>query len=691
MKSIIALALILAAQSVSARQLSSAEAFENAMGYSLSSFDKNKKHTSAVSQKASLVYTVNTDEVPTVYVFNGKAGGFYVVAANDAVPVGLLGYTDSGSFDPNNIPQNISGWLEQYGREVSYASSVSDDIETANASASTINSDNDRASVAPILKTRWGQTGVFSAYTPVVNDKHCPVGCIATSMGQVMNAYGYPSAGIGSVTYTASKIKQKLTYDFEANPINWEAIQDGNARPASDESADAVAQLLYACGVSVKMNYGPTGSGSYNQNAARALYETFGYDGGMRYLKHAWFSNEDWNTVIYNEVAAGRPVMYAGSSEVDGGHSFVCDGYDSNGYYHINWGWDGYLDGYFLLSALDPRGNYKGFDLEGTIITGIRPAVEGSTIAPVASVNGDITLNSYDVSNRYGSCVLSCDKGFWNQSISKTMITFGVKLRNVETGEVIYIPKNVSNYMVPGQAITKITVAHSKFPTSGRWYMTTALKGEGEEWVECYNNEGVEKAFYVDCEEKHLTFTAESDVIAAESVKDINVTTLSVKSDIVIGHDFEIAAHFENTSSAAYIKYLTPTIIDEGETVSQGTKLVLDLSGYEINDSQWSCSLSQEVMPGEYTMALIDRKGNVIGNAIAVKVIEESPAAIEDTIADNFGADNLDIVETQAYNLSGNCVASWAAGEAPALAPGVYVLRHVMSDNSVKVEKKAIR
>lgn len=661
------------------RQLSPREALENAVGKTQTTRLMSK--SGAKAPTTTLAYTVETEGTPTVYVFTRNTGGYWVVAANDVVPNGLLGYTDTGVFEVSGMPHSIDWVLEQYGAQIAFAASR----ETASESGAI--SGKVREGVAPILETRWGQTGAFNAYVPEVNGTRCPAGCVATAMAQVMYSHRYPEVGTGSIRYRPRGFSEYLEYDFAANPFDWDAMTLNNGYVANSASGDAVARLMYACGMSVRMSYALTGSGSSLSLASRALVKYFGYDRDMALMERDFFTEEQWDEMLYNELAAGRAVIYSGRSNVDGGHAFVIDGYSEDGYYHVNWGWDGVYNGYFVLTALDPRNNNAGFNYNEQMILGVRPD-EGSKVRPVFVFQGDMTLADMDVSRSvYGELKINSSKGVFNNSVDQTSVRFGLKLTSTDDGSVVYVHGANLKKMLSGQRVSYYTVIQRSFPKSGRYLMEPAIKGEDGQWYDMMTFADSEYAMYVDCSETSLRFTPESEVIAAESVKDIQVTHLAVKTGFVSSSTFDIEAHFSNNSDHHYTKYLTPTLMDNGAAVAAGTKLTLDLDAMEYNQSEWSCTLNDEVSEGEYKMALVDRKGNVIGNPIDVKVVKDSTLGLSILPADGCG----EIVMTEVYSLDGRLAGSYRAGEEFCPAAGIYVLRHQMSEGSVKVEKKTWR
>lgn len=689
---IIALCAVMAGQMSEARQLSPEEAWNNAMNNSkvVVAQDFTMMHTmSETASTPTLTYTVETNDEPTVYVFTGSAGGYWVVAANDAVPHSLLGYTDTGVFNVDDIPENVDWLLNQYGQQIAYAAALDERYDSEAVETGGHDCAGDRHCVSPILTTKWGQTSPFNKYCPTYNGKSTPTGCVATGMAQVMFHYRYPEAGTGSISYTSNKTVGKINYDFASNPFDWNAMEAASVRPCSDESSDAVAALMYACGASVRMDYRPTGSSSSCLTAARSLVSTFGYDKGAACLSRDYFDLDKWIEMLYKEIEAGRPVLYSGTSETDGGHFFILDGYECGNYFHVNWGWDGDFNGYFIVTALDHRRQSKGFSYRENIIVGVQPSKGNSEVRPVVLFNGDMSMTKTEcLRYNYYTIPIRCDKGIFNQSVDKlTNVKLGVKLVD-EQGNVRYSEAPRTYNLLAGQAIVSYDMRGDAFPESGRWTVYPAVKTESGVWHDILVNREGEYAYVVECEGRNLKFTPMSEVIAAESVKDIQVTHLSINSDIVPGETIEIEAGFNNTSNTNYTKYLTPTLMSEGSSVATGTMLTIELYGHSEDDVHWTSSWAEGLAAGNYRLALIDRKGNTIGKPIEVKVIEDFGVSSITLIK----ADTAeDILKTVVYTVDGRMIAEYDGPEESGIAPGIYLMRYTLADGSVRTQKKMIR
>lgn len=342
--------------------------------------------TAGIALNPVPVYTAG-DETPLYYVFENKQSGFVIISADDvAVPV--LGYADSGRWDAATMPPDMKWWLEQYGREIESAAAAT--VSTAPAAVS-------RAYVAPLVKTLWNQDAPYNGMCPAVSGTTTYTGCVATAMAQVLKVHDWPATGKGSQSYTWNR--QTISLDFSTVTFDWDNMLDSYTARATDAQKNAVAQLMYACGVSVKMSFGTDQSGALVTDIAPALVNNFDYDPSIAMAAREFYGITEWEDLVYGELSAGRPVIYSGSG-ADGGHCFVCDGYN-DGFFHFNWGWGGISDGFFRLSALNPGaqgigGNTSGFNDGQIIIYNIKKPVDGS--AESTPVFGTTTMAGATIS-----------------------------------------------------------------------------------------------------------------------------------------------------------------------------------------------------------------------------------------------------------------------------------------------------
>lgn len=241
-----------------------------------------------------------------------------------------------------------------------------------------------KSSVSPMLTTIWGQGSPYNNQCPTWVDKngvqqHCPVGCVALALGQIMKYWDYPVTGQGSKSYW---FMVSVSADFGATTYQWANMRNAYLDGYSDEEVAAVATLLYHCGAAVGMMYALTGSSAMvSAYTARGMVDYFRYSSTAQYLSRQNYSKEEWMKLIYKELSEGRPVFYAGNSPTQGSHAWVLDGYNSAGEVHINWGWKGGGNGYYDIDLTDTEND---FNQQQSMIIGIMP----STVAGIAPVVG---------------------------------------------------------------------------------------------------------------------------------------------------------------------------------------------------------------------------------------------------------------------------------------------------------------
>ena len=295
--------------------------------------------------RPDLKLTLAADGQPTVYVFANGTRGYLVAAADDACPA-LLGYSDKDKFSGEAMAPALQYWLQEYSRQVAYARTQSNTVKVP-AKARPV-----RAAIAPMVATRWNQDAPFNNDCPVINGERSVTGCVATALAQVMKYHNWPEHGTSSHSYTYNG--QTISADFAKTTYDWANMRDVYTSSATAAQNAAVATLMFNCGVAVDMQYTAQESSSASFSVPAALINYFNYDKGVRYIPRDLYGLYDWEDLVYENLVTYGPVQYSGQSE-SGGHSFVCDGYSSDGYFHINWGWGGMSDGYFLLTALDPE------------------------------------------------------------------------------------------------------------------------------------------------------------------------------------------------------------------------------------------------------------------------------------------------------------------------------------------------
>ena len=331
---------------------------------------------------------------PGFYVFNTANNKGYVIVSGDDRTTPILGYTDSGSFDPNKMPANMKAWLENYEQQIQ-ALDMMGITETFNES---LNVKPTRNSISPLITSHWNQDEPYWEQCPVFMDidangdtirEMSYTGCVATSMAQVMNYYKYPLYCTQTIpSYQMTYYWNDDYYVTDTDPLppimfDWDNMKDNYTGAETQAEKDAVAWLMLYAGCAAHMNYGVNASSTSDPYIPTAFNEYFNYDAKLVYRSD--YEQDGWEEMIYQELFAGRPIIYNGRSGTGGGHSFVCDGYAYGDYYHINWGWGGLGDGYFVLSVLNPYAgggvasvtSAEGYNIDQTAIIGITPGYSG--------------------------------------------------------------------------------------------------------------------------------------------------------------------------------------------------------------------------------------------------------------------------------------------------------------------------
>ena len=369
--------LPISAISIHAEQVSKQEALLKAQ-----QFMPGKQFKDAEKISAHARGSVERD---AFYIFNADNNGGFVIVSGDDRTTEILGYSDHGSINTSKFPDNLEYLLNYYNEVINSLDKETGVKRSRHLTRSPQNTE--KAEIAPLIQTEWGQSWPYNQLCPLYKGERCVTGCVATAMAQLMFYHKWPEGGtvvIPSYELTdSSDPDNKLTLEpLPSTTFNWDKMLFSYSWDVeADEHTEAVAKLMQYCGQSVHMIYGLTASASNGIEAANAFKEYYDYNKGLRYITHNTYTDADWETIIYNELESGRPVYYEGSSMKEGGHAWVCDGYQ-NGYFHMNWGWNGDDNGFFLLSILDSYGSeskYWGFWLGQAAIIGIKPS-DGSDI-----------------------------------------------------------------------------------------------------------------------------------------------------------------------------------------------------------------------------------------------------------------------------------------------------------------------
>ena len=440
------------------------------------------KSTGVAQSTVSLEYIQATKANDNaVYVFNHTDGGFVLVSAIDNSRE-VLGYNDNGRFDKNNIPKNMQFWLQMYADELASVD------KTATRNVSTKAATSTYTAVSPILDCTWGQSWPYNEMCPTIGSDHAVTGCVATAISQIMYAHKHPAKGTGSHSYTSETNNITSSVNFGSTTYDW-----NNMLPYydwyypenyTDAQVSAVATLLYHVGVSSNMDYGVDGSGAYSGESLYNMTEYFDYDKAINPMSKDVMPEADILTAISNDLQLGRPVYISGSTVNNEGHAFVCDGIRQDGYLHINWGWDGYSDGYFALSALNPEDQGTGGSSDNSAFTqlvvvysNIKPDEGGAAVSY-------ITCDSY---TRTSGNTLTLGASNVNYRLT-TLMNNGLVTAD---GSIYYDIYNSSNQLQYSLPIVQIGLAPNYYYTDALTLAETlpSSMANGEYQLEvCYHD-----------------------------------------------------------------------------------------------------------------------------------------------------------------------------------------------------------
>lgn len=294
------------------------------------------------NQKELTVLTENKD-----YTILGYEDEGFAVISNDNNFKAVLGYSNTNFA---NQPAGFEWWLKEIGKV----------LASGKATTSYKNDDNE---VLPMLKSEWGQGSPYNDLCPY----GYPSGCVATAMAQIMYYHEYPIHGKGKYYDLLNKkwIRfDQTTYDYANMLPTYEKDS------YSTTQGTAVATLMYHCGIATDMQYAADGSGTFSYKAVEALQNTFLYHENLNVRYRQFHSNADWMNMVYDELDNKRPILYGASDTSAGGHAFVIDGYNKEGLVHVDWGWDGYCNGYYAIDLLAPKGTSYQFTEGQNMLTG---------------------------------------------------------------------------------------------------------------------------------------------------------------------------------------------------------------------------------------------------------------------------------------------------------------------------------
>lgn len=503
--------------------------------------------------KSRTATTASTSDA--YYVFNNDAGGFVIIAGDDAVTP-VLGYTSTGSFDAENLPEGLKDLLKSYERQIAALGNSYQANQTATRAAFT---------GEKLLNTaKWNQNEPFNKYTP----NNYPTGCVATAGAIVMKHHGYPAKGTGSHSYTWNG--KTLTANFELG-YDW-ANMPAKYDVTTAAAFDGVARLMADLGVAVEMKYNKTGSGSYIGDLVTALQKYYGYSKLSHLMAIEDVGAEAWNGRLRDEIDANRPVLYAASDPNTGGHAFVIDGYKDESF-SVNWGWGGYCDGFYKIGALNPESAGKPtgdkYNVGQSAVFGMQPSDGKEKISGLGFVKYDGLMQVLNMN------VTDVKKGQKFNVYSLPIANNGDHAYTGECALALMNAKGELREILSSVSIENFGIGHyypvftfyptSKIDAEPGDYLAIMAKEEGsEEYIELYdpNNERM-----------RLPATGYEPL------------TFEIKRKIGKGATFEPASRYNPSSNFYNGKPIMGTYYNYYLTIDEDiTKYFVELDGKPVND-----------------------------------------------------------------------------------------------------------
>lgn len=294
-----------------------------------------------------------TGQEPAFYVFaNSQGPGFVIISGDDAART-VLGYSFDEEFPADNIPAHMVSWMGEIENQVRYIRENNLPPSQAPASVS-------GQVVKELTTARWNQGSPYNRQCPYDGNVHSVTGCVATAMAIVLRYHKWPDAGVGVIPGYTTDTKQinvpEIALGHEYDWDNMPMVFNGSS---TTKNIQAVSRLMADCGAMIRMDYTANESGAFTTDIPAAFSTFMKYDAGMSYHERGFYDDSRWHEMLQTEMNERGPLIFSGHSSY-GGHCFVLDGYTTDKYYRVNWGWGGSYNGYYSLDAMEPGGQGIG-------------------------------------------------------------------------------------------------------------------------------------------------------------------------------------------------------------------------------------------------------------------------------------------------------------------------------------------
>ncbi len=492
------------------------------------------------------------------YVFNAGADNGYVIVSGDDRTEQILGYVEKGTFDANQIPENMKSWLQLYADEIKYLDE--NNIQAGDKrirKAAARNARPTRHSVPVLMKALWNQGDPYNLSCPKYYKEdgtqgQPASGCVATALAQVMHYYRHPEkikATIPAITntYTLSNGTKKsvTTKNIIRNtPIDWDNMLDSYVGGETEEQRKAVGDLMYYIGQSVNMGYGASSGAVFGSNVAKAFINYFDYDDGAYMASRGDYSIDEWFDMIYEEIASGHPVGYSGSSS-GGAHAFVLDGFDGDNLFHVNWGWGGGSNGWFLIGILNPGDNSgigassssDGYSMGQNALMNVRLPDNVKTEQNIATSINDIKVNADNI---------SINANFINWTGSTNNFDMGIVKIEDDSTYTLIGTKQTHNSLANNHYVNKTFYLNKKLPEGIHRISPASKLSRAKLWRPKYKYNSPE---YIQAE---VDSNGVTKLTLIKPVEDIAIDTIIFPGNRKVGDEQEVKVIFKNNGDEYY-------------------------------------------------------------------------------------------------------------------------------------------
>ena len=616
---------------------------------------------------AKLIFTGELNNVPTYYIFSKGERTLFVGADDIAEP--LLGYVDNPEFSVNEMPPVMKWWLSEYSREIEYYANIQEqqagrinpyvtrprvDLNSKNNAAKVAAKAASRTAISPLCATTWDQSAPYNNLMPKKNGTTTYTGCVATAMAQVMKYHNYPSKGAGSNSYTWNN--QTLSMNFATTTFDWSNMLNSYPSASSGTTAQrsAIATLMKACGYAVNMEYGldaDGGSGATSFDIAPALIDNFSYDKALHTEFRDYYSTDEWEQMMYDNLKNVGPIVYCGVAN-GGGHCFVCDGYNTSGYFHINWGWSGSYDGYFKLNALNPDGQGAGgfsggYNTQQDATLGIQKPQTGSVkTTGYLAIEGTLTATASSKKITFKAT----SGGFYNMGSYAADFTVALAMTDA-SGNTQYVGSTSLGTVNPGYGTSSLALTVPSTVSSGSYTTSLVYKVGSGSWMPFKYHYGKPNAVKITVGSSSVTVNGTTNTSGDSSSSgddsgsttetgEVSVSSLTcTPSAPVVGQSVSVKATFKNTYTSAQSVSASAYLCTKGESnysvaAAIGSAQTVSISASSTKSATFSGTLDSSLAAGTYYLVIANSEGYIISDIKSVTVTAGSSSG-DDTPDDS--------------------------------------------------------